>query len=319
MDSDHTKIYKRIAIIILSLAVILAGICVYFGNRTENNTATNVAENVTSKSDEQESALDEQDSIDEQESASNEQDSIDDQESTLDEQDSGLETQIAQTDILTKADADAAFNNVRYSAVQVHNGETYGGGTVWDATDSTIIIITNRHVMENAQETTYVIFYGNIAADAKLLYESEDPDVAFLSVNKADLDVDELSLIRMVNKDDDSFDKLKAEDEIFCIHSDKISKEQCEYGFGEDMVTAVGVANSYNEGLLVGTNEYIESLDAYMIYGYAYAERGMSGSGVFDIYGNYIGMLTGGTGDDEIVCVRLPDIEKAYLEARSNE
>ena len=45
----------------------------------------------------------------------------------------------------------------------------------------------------------------------------------------------------------------------------------------------------------------------------------MSGGGVFDAYGHFIGMLTGGTLRDEIAAVPLPCIEEAWEEVRERE
>ena len=78
-----------------------------------------------------------------------------------------------------------------------------------------------------------------------------------------------------------------------------------------------------------GSNEYLSAIrrkvsipllrkdftvDAYMLYGHGYARTGMSGGGIFDGYGNLIGMITGGTLRNEIAGVPLNDIVEAYEE-----
>ncbi len=49
-----------------------------------------------------------------------------------------------------------------------------------------------------------------------------------------------------------------------------------------------------------------------MLYGKGNAVPGMSGSGVFDRYGNYVGMITGGTLQGEIAAVPVEVIEEEF-------
>ena len=47
----------------------------------------------------------------------------------------------------------------------------------------------------------------------------------------------------------------------------------------------------------------IADFGAVMLYGYGFARTGMSGGGMFDGYGRLIGMVTGGTQQNEVAGV----------------
>jgi hypothetical protein len=51
-----------------------------------------------------------------------------------------------------------------------------------------------------------------------------------------------------------------------------------------------------------------------MLYGHGFAKAGMSGGGTFDGYGHLIGMICGGTQQNETASVPLPSIIAAYKE-----
>ena len=53
-----------------------------------------------------------------------------------------------------------------------------------------------------------------------------------------------------------------------------------------------------------------------MLYGHGFARAGMSGGGIFDGYGNLIGMVTGGTLQNEIAGVPLTDLMEVYEEIK---
>ena len=59
------------------------------------------------------------------------------------------------------------------------------------------------------------------------------------------------------------------------------------------MGCAEEVAGNAYEGTLTDSWIYIEDYGQYMMLGRTYAESGMSGGGVFDRYGRFIGILSG--------------------------
>ena len=83
--------------------------------------------------------------------------------------------------------------------------------------------------------------------------------------------------------------------------------------------TGTGIADQSYIGVVSDTSAYIEDLGQNMMYCMCYAQAGMSGGGMFDAYGNLIGMVTGGTQQNETVSVSLPDILAACSEIENGK
>ncbi len=209
-----------------------------------------------------------------------------------------------------------AYECVRPCIVQIHSNGSYGAGTIWSMDEEYITIITNKHVLENwsTGDNHYVIFYDGAVTDAELFGTSEDTDVGIIRVSVDEIPYFELIHYRSVNYDMDIFNCLTVEDEIITIGSANAVKKNT----GDEKILLYGensrIANEVYSGVIVSTDIYVTKLDKNMIYCYCYARGGMSGGGVFDSYGHYIGMLTGGTQDNEAVAIRLPDVIDAVNE-----
>lgn len=207
------------------------------------------------------------------------------------------------------------FENVRPSIVQIRIGNVYGEGCIWDMSESAITILTNRHIVENFDAIAdndvngnYVVFYTGEAARVSLVGVSYDQDAAFLQVAVSELDPEKICSLRKVRKDDTVYDKLKAGDAVISISS---SDRSCE-GPDDDRLLAdeedSGIADIFYQGKIRNTAVYVEDLQKKMLYTDCYSEEGMSGSGIFDTYGNYIGMLTGGDENGGTVAIPLSEI-----------
>ncbi len=215
----------------------------------------------------------------------------------------------------------ASFENIRPGVVQIHVGNIYGGGTVWKITKDGIIIVSNRHVLEHfaAQarqdvNSNYVTFFDGEAARAELIGLSAEYDVGFVKVPLSELTYAQLCTLRSSRIDTEAYAGIRAGMTIFCVHSQDIIRR----GPDDDAVVmdgkGTGIADQSYVGIISVTDAYIEDLGQNMIYSMCYAEPGMSGSGMFDGYGNLIGMVTGGTEQNEMISVPLSDILKVCRE-----
>ena len=215
----------------------------------------------------------------------------------------------------------ASFENIRPGVVQIHVGNIYGGGTVWKITADGIIIISNRHVLENfaaqAQQDVnrnYVTFFDGEAARAELIGLSAKYDIGFIKVPLSELRNAQLCTLRSARIDTEAYTEVRSGMTIFCVHSQDIIRRGPE----DDAVVmdgkGTGIADQSYVGIISDTDAYIEDLGQNMMYCMCYAEPGMSGSGMFDGYGNLIGMVTGGTAQNEMISVPLPDILEACRE-----
>ena len=197
---------------------------------------------------------------------------------------------------LEEADVISAYENVKTGIVQINAGNLYGSGVIWEMNEKEIVIISNKHLLEDWGEDGSIIFWNGRTSGGKLLKLSQKYDLGFLKVEVNDLGYEELISLKEVKREDTAYSRLKAGDVIFTAGSAD--------GAGENMYEASVASPSW----------YIEEFDSYMLYGFGFAKPGMSGGGTFDAYGNFVGMLSGGTGGDETVSLPVTAILEEYGE-----
>lgn len=198
--------------------------------------------------------------------------------------------------VLEKADCSKAYENVKNCIVRIGMGNAHGSGLIWKLEADRVIVATNKHVLDYWQEEdSYLYFPQGYYMDAELVGVSDEYDVGFLAVDNGQFAYRELEQLRSVSVHLPVYEQLVQGEEIFCV------------GAGPE----VGELLFY-EAQLEETRRYIADFDAYMLYGYGFARTGMSGGGIFDGYGNLIGMVTGGTLQNEIAGIPLTDLVKVY-------
>lgn len=199
--------------------------------------------------------------------------------------------------VLLKDNAEEAYEIVKDCVVRVNMGNAYGSGVIWGMTPETVIIVSNRHVLDYWDEkNSYIHFPQGYYTEAELLGISDKYDVGFLKVDVEELGYEALEQIKYASRDIEEYEQLKPEDEIFYVGAQE------------------GDTEGFFKGSIGDMWRYIEEFGAYMIYGYGYARAGMSGGGTFDAKGNFVGMISGGTAESETASVPLICIEEAYAE-----
>lgn len=199
-----------------------------------------------------------------------------------------------QMEILAAADTAKAYENVREGIVQIHAGAYYGSGVIWEMDENKIVVISNRHLLSGFDQTGRITFYGGATTGGKLLGLCDTCDLGFVRVEAADVPGFELTALREVRRDDAAYRRMKKGDTVFTAGS------------------ADGVGNDMYEGSVADPWFYIEDFDAYMLYCTGYGKPGMSGGGTFDAFGNFVGLLTGGTAGNETASVPVQVILKEY-------
>lgn len=201
-----------------------------------------------------------------------------------------------------EADCALAYESVRDCVVRVQMGNAHGSGIIWEMTPDSIVVVTNRHVLDYWKaENSYIHFLGRYDVDARILGVSEQYDVGFLTVDSGQFSYGELQKLRSARVDMAVYDGLRQGDTMLLVDPGSIQKSA-----------------QYYEGTVEDTHRYIEDFQAYMLYGHGFAKAGMSGGGIFDEWGFLIGMTTGGTLQNEAAGVPLPDIVAAYEEVLRN-
>lgn len=200
--------------------------------------------------------------------------------------------------VLEEPDLEKACENVRGSVVRIDMGKAYGSGVIFRLTKEGAVIATNRHVLAYWREESGVIrFPEGYYAGARVLGNSESCDVGFLLVEREELGIGTLSGLRSVFADESIYACMQRGEAIFCL------------GAGREEEETV-----YQEAVLEDTDTYIETFGGEMLYGRGFAKEGMSGGGIFDGYGHLLGLLAGGTYQNEIAGVPVDQLTRAYRE-----
>lgn len=199
---------------------------------------------------------------------------------------------------------ESAYEKARSSVVQIRIGSYYGSGVLWDICDEKLVIASNAHLLKEGTEGQ-VSFRTGVNAEGKVMGLSDTKDIGFMEVDLTKLEREDWFFLRFAGKDLANFNTLLPGDEIFVIGS------------------ASGAGEDYYEGTIGNVSYYFPEFQSDMLYGYCKAVPGMSGGGTFDEEGNFIGMLTAGTEENEIaslpVGIMLEEYEGIVGENKSLE
>ncbi|MCH5261980.1 MAG: trypsin-like peptidase domain-containing protein [Lachnospiraceae bacterium] len=203
-----------------------------------------------------------------------------------------------ETPVLDTEDCGEAYEKVKNCVVRIQMGNAHGSGIIWEISSERIVIVTNKHVLDYwSEENGYVHFPQGFDMDAQLLGTSEHYDVGFVAVYNSQFTYEELQKLRCARVSQNVCEGLKQGDMMFLVDSGSM-EEDAKYYVGT-------VGEPY---------QYIEDLDAYMLYAHCFAKTGMSGGGTFDGHGFLIGMTTAGTAQNESASVPVQHINLAYEE-----
>ncbi|MCQ2539784.1 MAG: serine protease [Acetatifactor sp.] len=169
--------------------------------------------------------------------------------------------------------------------VRLQAGGQIGSGVIYEADDESISIMTAAHVIDAADEYVHVTFADGSEAVSRDYYLSEVTDLALVLVPLADIPSEHLANYCTVNADREAFDALTAGD--VCIA----------------MGSKTGVAAEAYEGVILESRIYMEDYSQFMIWAKVNAMPGMSGGGLFDSKGHFLGILSGLSEDGEVAVV----------------
>ena len=241
-----------------------------------------------------------------------------------------------RTPVMESADASRAYDEMRYCTVQLHAGATFGTGCIYEIRRDELIIVSNRHVIENwiamplpatdhptqeeieqvvlshpVEARGYVLFYDGSVALARLLGVSDEWDVGFLSVPRSQIRPDRLISLRALRLEEDL--RAQADASVFAYESLDIATTFTTRNISMRSKDT-GIARSIHEGSIVYPEAYIEQFQTTMVFALCKAEAGMSGGGLFDLKGRYLGIVTGGNERGEMIAVRTADVLAAAEE-----
>ena len=187
---------------------------------------------------------------------------------------------------------EAAREEILGSCVRIQAKGHYGSGSILALTANKIAIVTNRHVLQYWEEDSYVTFFNGAVGRGQVAKLSEQADVGILCVDTADLSSEELGGLNAIEISD-------------------AEPERGNWFFMADIASDVWNPVFYL-GQVLEPLVYLEDFDVEMFYGDSAFRAGMSGCGIFDTDGKYIGMLAGGTDQNEVAAVPLQAITNFY-------
>ncbi len=189
--------------------------------------------------------------------------------------------------------ADLLQKTASETMVQIKADTLYGSGIIYKMNEEAVVIVTAAHVIEDA-ENVQVQFVDGTTVTCSNHMVSSNADVGFLILETNSLPKGCLEQYKYVSTDKESFDKLQTGDGIIVMGS----------------IDAVA-ANAY-EGEILEPWIYVEDFQQYMMIGKTHALSGMSGGGIFDQNGHFIGILCGGNEENHIAILPLSIIVTEY-------
>ncbi len=171
--------------------------------------------------------------------------------------------------------------------VQLRAGGLLGSGVLYGLEEGQLLILTAAHVLEEASGTVLVTFSDGWEYESGDFMRSVQSDLAVVRVPSAQIPESRLSSYCLANCDKEVYDSVGQGDGCIVMGSRS------------------GVAEDAYEGQILEPWIYMEDYGQYMSWVSAAGEPGMSGGGLFDRRGHFLGILSGRSGDGQWAVVPL--------------
>ena len=183
--------------------------------------------------------------------------------------------------------ADMLQKNGAGMMVQLGAGTLLGSGVIYKSEENRLLILTAAHVLEEAEGSVLITFsdgWVTVSSD----YECFAPtDLAVVRVDGSAIPEEHLNQYICANVDKERFDAATAGEGCIVMGS------------------SAGVAAEAYEGTILDNWIYMEDYGEYMMWVRAEGKPGMSGGGLFDRQGYFLGILSGGDQEGELAVVPL--------------
>lgn len=189
-------------------------------------------------------------------------------------------------------------------SVSVSCGEHYGCGTIYDDDESSFTIVTAMHVLQDyydgSSKDISVTFEGQEICNATVLKDDTAKDVVFLSVERDEVD--------------------GKYDSVLSTSASAYGSSEANGSSGANVLMSPGQTIYFVDantgdiyaGSIASPSVYSEDLCMDIIYCYCAVTPGMSGTGLFDESGHYLGILLGGSDEAEAVCLDAASINESF-------
>lgn len=183
------------------------------------------------------------------------------------------------------------------STVVVQTPYYTGQGNVYKSDEEEVYIVTAAHILEGLHEydACNVLISGEYEMQAEVRYLSETADVAFLVINlkpNGKPDAERIHFLE-IKKNRTHFDNLKEGSPIYAYSCD-------------------GTSNTKINGNLTSPWIYLEDFDIEMMLAMLPTRQGMSGCGIYDEEGFFVGILCG-SNEEEAAILPFSIIESEWI------
>ena len=162
-----------------------------------------------------------------------------------------------------------------------------GSGVIVAATSSDLYIVTNYHVIEDAQ-TLSVGLAGGSACDAQVVGSDEALDIAVITVAVSDLSAEARSAIAVAEIGDSS--ALKVGNQVVAIGN--------ALGYGQSVTT--GIASAVDRSITTGTDSSGQPITSTYLQTDAAINPGNSGGALLNMDGELVGINTAKVSSEEV-------------------
>ena len=157
--------------------------------------------------------------------------------------------------------------------VQIVADGLIGSGVVYEITEEKVCIVTAAHVLEETKGDVFVCFPGDVVIGSTEIYCADRMDLAFVWLDKILFDKKDLEKVYLTKKNKEIVNRIEKDADVVMIGS------------------ATGPAKQYYKGSIKDPYTYIEQLKHYMMLINGECDPGMSGGGVFNEEGYFLGII----------------------------
>lgn len=171
--------------------------------------------------------------------------------------------------------------------VRIEADGLLGSGVIYQEREGQLLVLTAAHLLENAEGDALLTFVDGWQTTSGDYECFEMADLAVVRLEADCIPAEHRVNYLCTNVDKDAFDAVRAGDG--CIV----------------MGCRSGVAAEAYEGSILEPWIFMEDYGQYMIWARAEGVPGMSGGGLFDSQGHFLGILSGTDGEGELAVVPL--------------
>ena len=176
------------------------------------------------------------------------------------------------------------YQLAKRSIVKIEIADSVGSGVIWKISDDEIIVVSNRHLLMKAVDAN-ITFCNNERVKANVLGYSQQYDIAFVSVRIEDVSKNSL---RDIYEAVPLIYDLESQDDRETFEKDMIGSNVLQIGAEQGNERYIFFAGKIQKVT------FLEIFNAQVIESKCFSKAGMSGGGMFDALGQFIGMISGG-------------------------